>query len=125
ACGRLLVLDVLHYPAQVRAQAGYAAELASPATTDAERTLAHQLLALASAPLDWARYPDRSAEELTALIQAKMAQQPPAAPAEEPVVLNLLEALKQSVAEASQLQRTAQTSAPPPSRKPRARGRTG
>jgi DNA end-binding protein Ku len=125
ACGRLLVLDVLHYPAQVHAQAGYAAELASPATTDAERTLARQLLALASAPLDWARYPDRSAEELAVLIQAKIAQQPPAAPAEEPVVLNLLEALKQSVAQASQSQGTAPPSAPPPSRKPRARGRTG
>src|SRR5215469_8909608 len=49
--GRLLVLDVLHYPAQVHSPAGYAAELASPATTEAERTLARQLLALASAPL--------------------------------------------------------------------------
>jgi DNA end-binding protein Ku len=124
-CGRLLVLDVLHYPAQVRSQAGYAAELASPAATEAERTLARQLLALASAPLDWARYPDRSAEELAALIQAKIAQQPPAAPAEEPVVLNLLEALKQSVAQASQPQRVAQTSAASQSRKPRARRKTG
>ena len=123
--GRLLVLDVLHYPAQVRSHAGYAAELTSLATTEAERTLARQLLALASAPLDWARYPDRSAEELTALIQAKIAQQPPAAPAEEPVVLNLLEALKQSVAQASQAQREVQTSAAPPSRKPRSRRKTG
>jgi DNA end-binding protein Ku len=76
--GRLLVLDVLHSPAQVRSHAGYAAELTSPASTEAERTLARQLLALASAPLDWSRYPDRSAEELSALIQAKIAQQPPA-----------------------------------------------
>ena len=120
--GRLLILDVLHYPAQVRSHAGYAAELTSPAATEAERTLARQLLTLASAPLDWSRYPDRSAEELGALIQAKVAQQPPAAPAEEPVVLNLLEALKQSVAQASQ---AAQTSAAPQSRKPRARGKTG
>jgi non-homologous end joining protein Ku len=65
-CGRLLVLDVLHYPAQVRSHADYAADLACPATTEAERTLARQLLALASAPLDWGRYPDRSAEELAA-----------------------------------------------------------
>jgi len=69
--GRLLVLDVLHEPARVRSHAGYAAELASPAAREAERALARQLLALASAPLDWARYPDRSAEELAALIQAK------------------------------------------------------
>ena len=123
--GRLLVLDVLHDPAQVRSQAGYAAELACPATTDAERTLARQLLALASAPLDWGRYPDRSAEELTALIQAKIAQQPSAAPAEEPVVLNLLEALKQSMAQASQAEKVAQPSAAAQSRKPRARRKSG
>ena len=122
--GRLLVLDVLHYPAQVRSHAGYATELACPATTEAERTLARQLLALASAPLDWTRYPDRSAEELAALIQAKIAQQPLAAPAEEPVVLNLLDALKQSVA-ASQAEKGAQRSAAAPSRKPRARRKSG
>jgi DNA end-binding protein Ku len=123
-CGRLLVLDVLHYPAQVRSHADYAADLACPATTEAERTLARQLLALASAPLDWGRYPDRSAEELAALIQAKIAQQPPAAPAEEPVVLNLLDALKQSVA-ASQADKGAQSSAAAPSRKPRGRRKSG
>jgi DNA end-binding protein Ku len=123
--GRLLVLDVLHYPAQVRSHASYAAELACPATTEAERTLAGQLIALASAPLDWARYPDRSAEELAALIQAKIAQQPPTAPAEEPAVLNLLEALQQSVAQARQAEPVAQTTAASPSRKPRARRKTG
>jgi DNA end-binding protein Ku len=124
-CGRLLVLDVLHYPAQVRSHAGYAAELACPAATEAERTLARQLLALASAPLDWARYADRSTEELAALIQAKMAQQPLAAPAEEPVVLNLFEALKQTVAQASQAEEVTQRSAASPSRKPRARRKSG
>jgi non-homologous end joining protein Ku len=104
---------------------GYAAELTSPAISEAERALARQLLALASAPLDWARYPDRSAEELAALIQAKIAQQPPAAPAEEPAVLNLLEALKQSVAQATQAETVAPTTAASPSRKPRARRKTG
>jgi DNA end-binding protein Ku len=123
-CGRLLVLDVLHYPARVRSHAGYAADLVRPATTEAERTLARQLIALASAPLEWARYPDRSAEELAALIQAKIAQQPPAAPAEEPVVLNLLDALKQSVA-ASQAAKGAQPSAAALSRKSRARRKSG
>ena len=121
--GRLLVLDVLHSPARVRSHACYAAELTSPASTEAERTLARQLLALASAPLDWSRYPDRSAEEWAALIRAKIAQQPPAAPAEEPVVLTLLEALQQSVAQASQA--VPQTSAAAQSRKPRPRRKTG
>jgi DNA end-binding protein Ku len=124
-CGRLLVLGVLHYPAQVRSHTGYAAELACPATTEAERTLARQLLALASAPLNWGRYPDRSAEELAVLIQAKIAQQPPAAPAEEPAVLSLFEALKQSVAQASQAEKGAQRSAAAQSRKPRAQRKSG
>src|SRR5262249_4741263 len=114
-----------HDPAQVHSHAGYAAELTSPTSIEAERTLARQLLALASAPLDWARYPDRSAEELATLIQAKIAQQPLAAAAEEPVVLNLLEAVKQSVAQDSQPERVTQTSAAPQPRKPRARKRTG
>lgn len=124
-CGRLLVLDVLHYPAQVRSHNGDAAERAPAAATEAERALARQLIALASAPLDWGRYRDSGAEELAALIQAKMAQQPPAAPVEEPVFLNLLEALQQSVAQASQPQTVAQTSAAAKSRKPRARRQTG
>ena len=59
------------------------------------------------------------------MIQAKIAQQPPAAPAEEPVVLNLLEALKQSVAQATQAETVAPTTAASPSRKPRARRKTG
>jgi non-homologous end joining protein Ku len=69
--------------------------------TAAERELASQLIALASQPLDWARYRDSSADELAALIEAKLAQQAPAAVADEPVaVLHLLDALKQSVAAA-------------------------
>jgi DNA end-binding protein Ku len=122
---RLLVLDVLHYPAQIRSHAGYTAELVCPTTTEAERTLARQLVALASAPLDWTRYPDHSAEELAALIQAKIAQQPPALPTEEPVVLILFEALQQSVAQARQAEKVAQRAAAAPSRKPRAQRKSG
>ncbi len=123
--GGRLVLDVLHYPAQVRAHTGDAADRAPAAATEAERALARQLIALASAPLDWERYRDSGAEELAALIQTKMAQQPPAVPVEEPVFLNLLEALQQSVAQASQPETVAQTSGAAKSRKPRARRKTG
>ena len=125
SCNRLLVLDVLHYPAQVRSHTGSGADRAPAAATEAERALARQLIALASAPLDWGRYRDSGAEELAALIQAKMAQQPPVAPAEEPVFLNLLEALQQSVAQASQPQTVAQTPAAAKSRKPRVRRQSG
>src|SRR5216684_2382487 len=121
--GRLLVLDVLHYPAQVRGAASWAADLPASAATDAERALATKLIALSSGPLDWARYCDTRAEELAALLHAKIAQQPPATPADEPVVLHLLDALKQSVAQVGH-QETAREPAAAKSRKPRARSKT-
>ena len=97
--GKLLALDVLHYPAQVRTVASWEGDLTPSTATPAERELAAELIALASTPLDWSRYRDTSAEELAHLLQAKIAQQPPAAAADEPVaVLQLLDALKQSVA---------------------------
>jgi DNA end-binding protein Ku len=101
-CSRLLVLDVLHYPAQVRSVASWEADLPASGASDSERDLAGQLIALASGPVDWARYRDSSAEELAALIEAKRAQQPPPVSAAEPVVLHLLDALQQSVAAARQ-----------------------
>lgn len=53
--------------------------------------------------IDWARYQDDTAEKLSALIEAKIAGQPCAIPAEEPVqVFQLLDALKQSVAAATE-----------------------
>ena len=120
ACSRLLVLDVLHYPAQVRSGASWEADLPACTATDSERALAGQLIALASGPVDWGRYRDTSSEELAALIEAKRSQQPPQAVAEEPVVLSLLEALKQSVAAA---QNGAEPAAPK-ARKPRSRRAT-
>ena len=120
-CGRLLVLDVLHYPAQVRSAASWEADLPPSDATDTERALARQLIALASGPVDWGRYRDTSAEELAALIEAKRAQQPPPAVAEEPVVLRLLDALQQSVAAARQDTQSAE----PKARKPRGRRAMG
>jgi non-homologous end joining protein Ku len=121
AAGRLLVLDVLHYLAQVRGHASWEAHLAPCLASEAEQELAGQLIALASAPLDWARYRDTSAAELAALIAAKRAQQPPPALPEEPVVLKLLDALKQSVAAAC----AAAEVAVPKGRKPPGRRVTG
>ncbi len=120
-CSRLLVLDVLHFPAQVRSAASWEADLPPSTATDQERDLAGQLIALASGPVDWTRYRDTSAEELAALIETKRVQQPPPAATEEPVALRLLDALQQSVAAA--LQGT--ESAEPKARKPRGRRATG
>src|SRR6516165_61380 len=71
--GQVLSMDVLHYPAQVRASAAWEADLSAAKATPGEQELAAQLIALSSGPLDWARYRDTSAEELAALLQAKIA----------------------------------------------------
>jgi len=122
--GRVLVLDVLHYPAQVRSPASWETALPACVSSEAERTLANQLIALSGGAVDWGRYRDTNAEELAALLQTKMAQQPPAVPTEEPVVLSLLDALKQSVAQMAQVEANPETTTAK-TRKSRTRRRTG
>jgi DNA end-binding protein Ku len=122
--GRVLVLDVLHYPAQVRSATSWEAAVPACAPTEAERALAKQLIALSSGAVDWGHYRDTNAEELVALVQAKIAQQPPTAPAEEPVVLSLLDALKQSVAQVEHAEMSSETTTAK-ARRPRSRRRTG
>jgi DNA end-binding protein Ku len=85
--GGSLVLDVLHYPAQVRAPGAWEAAAAPSVASDAERELARQLIALTSGPVDWTRYRDTSALELAALVEAKVAQQPLRSAADEPAVV--------------------------------------
>jgi DNA end-binding protein Ku len=97
---RLLVADVLHYPGQVRTFPGAEAELPDAQLNAAELDLACQLIALAGGPLDWSRYHDTSADELAALVEAKIAQQQPVTSPDEPAVVHLLEALKQSLRDA-------------------------
>lgn len=114
--GRLLALDVLHYPAQVRAAETLETDLGDGPATPEELGLARRLIEAATGPADWSRYRDTSAEELAALVQAKVAHRPPPATADEPVaVLQLLDALKRSVAAAA----AAAGPASAPSRKPR------
>jgi non-homologous end joining protein Ku len=73
--------------------------------------------------LDWGRYRDTRAEELTALLHAKIAQQPATPPTEEPVLLPLLDALKQSVAQVRDAETASAAAAAGP--KPRARRKSG
>jgi DNA end-binding protein Ku len=97
----LLVMDLLHYPVQIRPAARWRAELDDLKVGDEEVHLARTLLDAASGPLDWSRYTDSTAAELSKLIDAKLAGQAVVAPTAEPVaVLQLLDALKQSVAAA-------------------------
>jgi DNA end-binding protein Ku len=104
---RLLVLDVLHYPAAIRAASSWETDLHSGAAKAEEIRLMRLLLDAGGGPLDWSRFRDDATEELTALLDAKIAGQPLAAPVDEPVVaLHLLEALKQSVAATQNQRRT-------------------
>jgi non-homologous end joining protein Ku len=99
ATARWLTMHVLHYPAQVRAAPGDPPRIGTRAASAEELQLAGMLIDTASQPIDWRNYRDESAEELAALIDAKIAGRPVAAQAEVPIaLLPLLDALKKSVA---------------------------
>ncbi len=103
--GCLLVMHLLHDPAQWRAASGWEAELTGRETaSDEERKLATMLIESATGPLDWSRYRDDTAEMLSELIEAKIAGRQLITPDDEPLqVLELLDALlKQSVEQADQ-----------------------
>ena len=94
--GATLALQVLHYPEQVRPCP--LATRRQPDSAGEELRLAGLLIDAASGTMDWSRYRDQAAQELKALIEAKLAGQPVATLEPERAVLPLLEALKQSVA---------------------------
>jgi DNA end-binding protein Ku len=99
ARGHILVVDLLHFPAEIRPSPTGQAGLPGGAATAEEIQMTRTLIEARSGPCDWSRYRDETTEELTALIDAKIAGRPLAAPAEEPVAaLRLLDALKESVA---------------------------
>jgi DNA end-binding protein Ku len=96
--GAALVLQVLHYPEQVRAcpLATHPRQQGGPE----ELRLAGMLIDAASGAVDWQAYRDQAAHEIRSLLETKLQGQPAAA---EParMVLPLLEALQQSVAAAT------------------------
>jgi DNA end-binding protein Ku len=94
--GAALALQVLHYPEQVRACPLAAVRL--PDKAGEELRLAGLLIDAAGGCIDWSAYRDQAAQELKALIEAKLAGQPVATLAPDRAILPLLEALQQSVA---------------------------
>ena len=110
--GRLLAVHVLHFPAQLRSSAGWEAVQAGAASS-AEEELAGKLIDASSQPVTWAEYQDDTAAHLAGLVQARLQGQTPevAAPEEIPVQ-SLLDALKQSVAQALPAERAVATAAP-------------
>ena len=117
---RLLILDALNYPADVRATSGLETSLRATDGSAEELRLARQLVDAATSPLDWSHYRDTNTEELRALIEAKIADRPPTnanAAAATPDMLPMLEALKKSVAVASSTRTTATQEPAPRSRR--------
>ena len=93
--GTALVLQVLHYPEQVRVCPQTIGPLAHEPTE--ELRLAGMLIDAADGKVDWTAYPDQAAQELKALIEAKLAGQAAETTVTPRAILPLLEALQQSV----------------------------
>jgi DNA end-binding protein Ku len=101
--GRLLVMTGLHYPARVRKAAEFEGEVEDIAFKPEEVALTNTLIAASKlAAFDLDAYQDQYVTKLKRLIDLKVAgQEIVAAPdREEPKILNLMDALKKSVAEA-------------------------
>ena len=99
----MLTLTVLSYAAKVKSPSSFKDELVDTKITDAEMKLTRTLIdASTLEEFDLASYSDRYTEKLTQLIEAKVqGQELVAAPdPEEPKIVNLMEALKESVARA-------------------------
>ncbi|HEX6886183.1 MAG TPA: Ku protein [Planctomycetota bacterium] len=98
----MLVMSVLNYPKKVRAATPYRDELPEEKPSASELALANTLIGASTlAEFDFQTYRDAYVENLTKLIQLKVeGREIVRAPdPEEPKILNLMEALKKSVAE--------------------------
>ncbi len=99
----LLTMDVLSYDASLKKPESFEDEITRPELSEGEIQLAQTLIqATRVEDLDLAQYQDHYTEQLTTLIEAKVAgEEIVSAPEpDEPKVINLMEALKRSVAEA-------------------------
>ncbi len=99
-------MHVLHFPDQVRSPQAVAPTPQVESPSAEEQKLAGILINAATKPVPWADYRDDTAEQIKALVEAKLQGRtltPP--PAEETPILYLLDALKRSVAQTLQWKR--------------------
>jgi DNA end-binding protein Ku len=96
----LLILEVLHYRHQVTPPAALAQEAPKTDVAPEELAMAKTLIHASTGDFSLDKYPDLYTRKLQQLIEAKVAgKEIVAAPAAEgPQVINLMEALRQSVA---------------------------
>ena len=99
----MLVMTPLHYMEQIKLAGAFQDEIVEQELTKEEMELTTLLVnASTIGELDFAQYKDKYTEKLTRLIQAKVdGEEVVQVPSlEEPKIINLMEALKKSVAEA-------------------------
>ena len=97
-------MTMLHYHDQVKALEGFKDEVETPEISDAELDLTNTLVTASMIEsLDFAAHKDNYTENLTKLIQLKIeGKEIVQAPnPEEPKIINLMEALKKSVEQAT------------------------
>jgi DNA end-binding protein Ku len=101
----LLILEVLHYRHQVTQPSTLADEAPTMEVSPEELHMARTLVNASTADFNLEKYPDLYTRKLEQLIEAKVAGQelvtPPATPG--PQVINLMEALRQSVARVQEI----------------------
>lgn len=101
----LLTMTVLRYKTQIKDPASFRDEMAATEVSAEELTLAETLIDETTADeFDYSAYTDQYTERLTALIDAKVNGQEIVAPpeVETPRVVNLMDALRASVAQAQE-----------------------
>lgn len=116
--GDLLGLTVLYHHARVQSAESLGDEVGDVEVTDEELTLANTLIgASRMESFDLSSYEDRYHTRLTELIRMKVEGQEvvQAEDAEEPKIINLMDALKKSVAEAQKAGAAAEPAAAEPS----------
>lgn len=116
--GDLLGLTVLYHHARVQSVESLGDEVGDVEVTDEELTLANTLIgASRMESFDLSSYEDRYHAKLTELIRMKVEGQEvvQAEDAEEPKIINLMDALKKSVAEAQKAGAAAEPAAAEPS----------
>ncbi len=122
----LIAMSVLNYEHQVTKLSAYEEEAPKVEVSPEEVKLVKTLMAASTAKrFDFAKYKDVYTEKLTQLIEAKVAgQEIVAPPAEEHAhVINLMDALKQSLAKAQGEMPESEAEKPPKKKAPSTRGR--
>jgi DNA end-binding protein Ku len=113
---RLITATMLHFEEQVRKPASFHDDLTDIEVTKEELRLAETLIeASSSDELDFSRYHDTYTQKLTELIEAKVEGKEIVAPPveEETRVINLVDALRRSVAKAKEASPRKATARPP------------